>query len=219
MTINLSWKVKHAMLNSLFGATSAGANSAPPPTPGRTATAPSPSTSAVDIPSFVPSSSGSPSPSARAPSSRGRTAATGSRKLIRPLETHEQQAVIAWAALAVRTWPELELLHAVPNGAVYGRDKRLAAMQAARLKAEGLRRGWPDLNLPVARGPFIGLVIEMKRRGERPTDDQRHYLDLLAACGHRTRVCFSAQDAIDELRAYLALPPTQTTAAAAFDFT
>ncbi len=54
--------------------------------------------------------------------------------------------------------PELKLLFAIPNG-----GKRTPAT-AARLKAEGVLAGVPDLFLPVPRDQSLGLFIEMKTR-------------------------------------------------------
>ncbi len=61
-----------------------------------------------------------------------------------------------WAALQTTTLPELALLFAVPNG-----GHRHPAT-GAKLKAEGVKPGVPDLWLPVPRNLFHGLVIELK---------------------------------------------------------
>lgn len=114
-------------------------------------------------------------------------------------EHDEQVAVFAWAAhaLVLNRYPELELLHAVPNG-----EKR-DWKAARRLKAEGVKSGMPDINLPVARGPYIGLHIEMKSGRNRPTANQQRKLDLLAAERHRVSVQRSADAAIREIEWYL----------------
>lgn len=54
--------------------------------------------------------------------------------------------------------PELLDMFAIPNGGL--RDK----ITASNLKREGVKPGVPDILLPVARGGFHGLFIEMKRR-------------------------------------------------------
>ena len=73
-------------------------------------------------------------------------------------EHDAQVAVIQWWAYAHKGFglPEFALF-AVPNagaGAQRG--------QAGKMKAEGARSGIPDLLLPVARGAYRGLCIEMK---------------------------------------------------------
>lgn len=108
-------------------------------------------------------------------------------------ESLEQQAVVEWAL-----WKGLPLLH-IPNGGWR------SAATAARLKAEGVRPGVPDLMLPVASGGYHGLWIEMKRRdGGRVSAKQREWLDLLNANGYRAVVCHGAGEAIAEMEAYLA---------------
>ena len=42
----------------------------------------------------------------------------------------------------------------------------------ARLKTVGLKSGVPDLCIPVARGPYHSLYIEMKAQGGKPTESQ-----------------------------------------------
>ena len=67
-------------------------------------------------------------------------------------EHAEQVALFKWAEFAAARWPELTLMHAIPNG---GHRNKITA---ARLKAEGVRAGVPDICLPVARGGWHGLV-------------------------------------------------------------
>jgi hypothetical protein len=52
--------------------------------------------------------------------------------------------------------PIFDMLFAIPNGGK--RD----AVTAARLKAEGVKAGVPDLFFPVARGGWYGACVEMK---------------------------------------------------------
>lgn len=72
-------------------------------------------------------------------------------------ESVEQQRLMQWARMESGKWPELALLYHVPNE---GKRSRTAG---ARMKAEGLKKGVPDLCLPVARGGCHGLYIELKR--------------------------------------------------------
>ena len=75
-----------------------------------------------------------------------------------PTEAEEQIALFEWAALQSGRFPELALLYHVPNGG--SRNK----IEAARLRAQGVKSGVPDLCLPVARGGNHGLL----RRVDRP---------------------------------------------------
>src|SRR5437870_1942292 len=75
-----------------------------------------------------------------------------SRRPPRPLEFFEQSALIRWAddPMTRVEYPELVGLMHVPNG-----GKRTKAV-AAKLKATGVRAGYPDLVLDVARGLYHG---------------------------------------------------------------
>lgn len=123
-------------------------------------------------------------------------------------ESQSQKAVVEWARWNVGRLPQLALLHSVPNGAFLGRDRRQAAAHMARLKAEGLREGVPDLFLPAARAQFHGLYIEMKRRGERLSGKQSEFIQAVQAEGYCGRVCFDAEQAIAALEDYLAGDPS-----------
>ena len=56
-------------------------------------------------------------------------------------EHQEQVALFRWAEFAIARWPELALMYAIPNGG--HRHKAVAA----GLKAEGVKRGVPDVCL------------------------------------------------------------------------
>ena len=60
-------------------------------------------------------------------------------------EATEQERVINWARFYAKDFPELDLLHHIPNG---GSRNQL---EAANLKRQGVKAGVPDLCLPVAR--------------------------------------------------------------------
>ena len=95
-----------------------------------------------------------------------------------PTEAQEQITLMNWAALQSGKYPELKLLYHVPNGG--SRNKA----EAGRLRAEGVKAGVPDLCLPVPRGGYHGLYIELKRqRGGRASDNQVEWLDALSKQG------------------------------------
>lgn len=101
-----------------------------------------------------------------------------------PAEHDEQVNLMQWARLAVCQYPELRLLYAIPNGGMRN------VVVARKLKAEGVRSGVPDLCLPVPRGPFCGMYIELKRRkGGVVSDEQREWLTQLHAQRYHAVVC------------------------------
>ncbi len=113
-------------------------------------------------------------------------------------EHAEQAALFRWASFARARFPELALLHAIPNGG--HRHKAVAA----RLKAEGVKAGVPDVCLPVARGGHHGLYIEMKTATGKPSKLQRRWLVLLREQGYRAELCHGWMTARIVLENYLA---------------
>lgn len=98
-------------------------------------------------------------------------------------EHDEQATLFRWALFARPRYPELALLFAIPNG-----GQRHKAV-AARMKAEGVRAGVPDICLPVARAGFHGLYLELKTSAGTVSNAQREWLRALARQGYRAEVC------------------------------
>lgn len=115
----------------------------------------------------------------------------------RDSEDAEQETVIQWARICSGKWPELKLLHHIPNGG------RRNAKEAAKLKRMGVLAGVADLHLPVARGGYNGLYIEMKYEEGRLLESQKKFLKAAAAEGNYCVVCYSAADAIEVLDLYM----------------
>jgi hypothetical protein len=115
---------------------------------------------------------------------------------------HEHQvALFTWADEHLHRWPELALLFAIPN--FHGRLGRLTAKHGAYLKAEGRKRGVPDICLPVARAQFHGLYIELKRIGGKPDERQLEWRAQLRAQGYRAEIVEGWHAARDLLVRYL----------------
>lgn len=117
-----------------------------------------------------------------------------------PTEAQEQAALFGWAQMKSYFHPELGLMFHIPNG-----GKRSKA-EAARFKAEGVKAGVPDILLPVPRGKYHGLFIELKRlRGGSPTKDQLEWIAQLRAQGYAAAICCGWQEASEEILKYLEL--------------
>ena len=129
-------------------------------------------------------------------------------------ESAHQKAVFAWAALNLDKYPMLAFMHAIPNGGK--RD----AMTAARMKAEGVRAGVPDIFLPwpvyddtwfnidekgnVTGGKWShGLYIEMKTKGGKISDNQKIFIDYLNNNNYEVVICYDYKSAITEIESYL----------------
>lgn len=125
------------------------------------------------------------------------------RKVRRQPEHEEQVKLFAWARnlaiLAVH--PELALMSCSLNGV------KLSKAQAGKAKAAGLLKGEWDIRLPVARGQYHGLIIEMKAGRNKLTHEQQDYGRAMAREGWARAVCYSADEARKDITWYLGLGP------------
>lgn len=112
-------------------------------------------------------------------------------------EAQEQAAVFEWAAWMAKSIPELALLYHIPNGGSRN------IIEARNLKAQGVKSGVPDIVLPVARGKYHGLYIELKRKGGRPTELQLNWIKRLCEQGYAALICYGADEARATIARYL----------------
>ena len=95
-----------------------------------------------------------------------------------PTEHQEQVAFIQWFR---RTYPDVRIF-AIPNGEARSQSA------GARLKAEGVSAGVPDLFIPA-----WNTWIEMKRSdGGRISPKQKDWWDYLSGIDHQVFVCAGA---------------------------
>lgn len=116
-------------------------------------------------------------------------------------ESQHQQAVFKWAAQpSIRSkWPELSMLHHIKNETTEG------PRQVAVDKANGVKKGVPDLHLPVARGRYHSLYIEMKTETGRTSPEQNWWIERLNAQGNFAEVCHGWQSAARVIEWYMNL--------------
>ena len=113
-------------------------------------------------------------------------------------EYDEQVSIFEWAEIKKIQIPELRLLNSSLNGV------RLSIGAAKKAKKAGMRAGFPDLFLPVSRGGFHGLFIELKRvGGPAPSTNQREWLIWLTEEGYDCYCCKGAESAIQTIISYL----------------
>lgn len=121
----------------------------------------------------------------------------------------EQVAFFEWCKLVETQHPELKLAFAVPNAGKRGRrrDKygRWYSIEGKRLKEEGMKRGVPDILLPVKSrdGRYIGLAIEMKTPSGQLTPEQLEWIAMLTDAGWLTAVCYNWREAALAVAGYL----------------
>jgi hypothetical protein len=141
------------------------------------------------------------------------------RKKRSNVESQMQRALISWwhaqhKAFGVHEWQ----LFSIPNG-----GGRSGAVVGSILKAEGLRKGVPDVFLAVVRESTVtinpappkqmvpsvkwcitpGLFIEMKTAKGVVSVEQAQYHKILREAGYKVEVCWSVINAINVITAYL----------------
>lgn len=115
-----------------------------------------------------------------------------------PTEADEQAALFRWAAYSLGKYPELELMYHIPN------EGKRTSITGSRMKAQGMRRGVPDICLPVPNVLHTALYIELKRaKGGRVSDEQRGWISALNRVGCRAVVCHGWNEAREEIERYL----------------
>lgn len=112
-------------------------------------------------------------------------------------EAQEQRFLFQWAGYAEQKYPELKLLHHVPNGGK--RDARVAA----NLKKEGVKAGVPDIVLPVPRCGYCGLYIELKVGKNKTSSKQNEWIKALREQGYFVEVCYGWDKAREVIEKYL----------------
>jgi len=116
-------------------------------------------------------------------------------------EHDEQTNLISWAR---RCPSPLDWLYACPNGAQFGTNRKLAVIQAGKLKREGLLPGVPDLFLPYPARGYHGFYIEMKAPGKikevRP--GQAQFMEWAESVGYLCQVHDSFESAKEALEWY-----------------
>lgn len=127
-------------------------------------------------------------------------------------ESQMQRSLITWWQRQCRVFgvPELALF-SIPNGGAR------SSITGAILKAEGARKGVPDLFLAVPKinssigaydqseeDPDIhGLFLELKRREGILSPEQEVYHEILRKQGYKVVVVWSLLEAIQEITSYL----------------
>ena len=116
------------------------------------------------------------------------------------LEETEQIALFRWRDIAVKAIPELRWLHSSLNGVP------LSPGLSLQLRRMGMTRGVVDVFLPIVRGGYAGLYIEVKRRNGVPSDlsdAQSEFIDFAREQGYRAEWCKGWIPARDLILEYL----------------
>ena len=120
-------------------------------------------------------------------------------------EHFEQKAIFLWIEAKRQKYPDLTEAYAIPNGG----DRHVVV--ATKLKAEGVQKGMPDICLPVARGGYHALYIELKVKGDKVLKitrgtlkpHQKDRIERLLKQGNLAVCCWGQDDAKDLLMRYI----------------
>ena len=114
------------------------------------------------------------------------------------LEAEHQKVVIEWCEWEKNNHPELEMIAHVPN------EGKRSKRTGAELKRQGMKKGFPDLQLLVPNKQYAGLFIELKAdKTKRLSKEQKEWLEKLNRYGYKAVRCNGADETINTIKNYL----------------
>jgi len=112
-------------------------------------------------------------------------------------ESREQIALFQW----IRLHPKLKhIAYHVPN------ERKTSKISGFILKQLGVLSGVSDVVIPVARGGFHGMYIEMKSTKGRLSENQKSFLDNMTKEGYMAVCAHGFDSAKQFIEEYLKLP-------------
>lgn len=125
------------------------------------------------------------------------------------MEHDEQVALFHWIRMYQDRIPELKYVFAIPNGGMRPKKRnargKLYSPEAERLRAEGVRPGVLDVQMPIPYKGYHGLWIEMKYGKNDLTEEQSDFAKAMIHYGHCVRVCWDWESARDVILDYMGL--------------
>lgn len=119
------------------------------------------------------------------------------KKAKEPTESAEQIKLIN----RIRHFHPDITVFAIPNGG------NRSAMEATKLKEEGVLAGVADLFVMEPRGDYCGMFIEMKRRfSGTMSDEQKNFQKKARRKGYKSEVAHGADEAWEIFEEYMRLP-------------
>ena len=110
-------------------------------------------------------------------------------------ESNTQLECIYWFDLA---YPK-KLRYAIPNGGFRN------AIEAARMKREGILSGIPDICIPESNKSFNGLYIEMKSKKGKLRPNQIEIMARLQKNGYCVQTCYNFDEFKETVDKYFKL--------------
>lgn len=129
--------------------------------------------------------------------------ATGKRRGGRRASPEHDMQVLWFRTVELSPITRDLLIAAIPNAGGYRGGFKSNVVRAARMKAEGVRAGLPDVIAFEPRGGAHGWCCEFKVKPNKPTAAQLAWHAELRARGYVVIVAYSVQEAWDSLVTYL----------------
>ncbi|MCC8379120.1 VRR-NUC domain-containing protein [Xenorhabdus sp. PB30.3] len=121
---------------------------------------------------------------------------------------HEHYAQVRFFHHCEMNAPDIyKRLHSTPNGGL--RHKKTGE----HLRAEGQRKGYPDVSLDLARGCYHGMRLEFKHGANKPSEEQKQWLNTLSEDGFYCVVVYGEHEAIEVVMQYWCLAAGATLSA------
>lgn len=120
--------------------------------------------------------------------------------LLKGNQEHYEQVRIFW--YFEQHHPDIYLrLAAMPNGGWRG------GKAGGQMKAEGQKKGYPDMTLDMPKGVYHGMRIELKFGSNGLDEGQVRYLRQLNEDGYHSVHCVGMTEAVEAIMAYWYLEP------------
>lgn len=99
--------------------------------------------------------------------------------------------------------PVYDLIYHVPNGG------HRSFKTSKDLKKQGVKKGVSDLVLPIAKGGYFGLYLEIKAEKRWSiSESQKEWLSMVEASGYAAALAVGEQEIKDVLVRYMSMPDT-----------
>lgn len=85
----------------------------------------------------------------------------------------------------------------IPNESKSSIQRRMS------MKRAGVKKGVPDICVPVPNDKFAALYIEMKIKPNKPSSEQMQLIRELNQVGNYAALCWSADEAIEMMDKYI----------------
>lgn len=108
-------------------------------------------------------------------------------------EADLQRRIFDECALRALSNPAWEMIYAIPNGQ-YRKGQRMEP---------GLKKGVPDIHVPLIRRGYAGFYIELKHGKNQPSTEQVGWMDRLKEQGYMVSVHREFENCMGELEWYV----------------